>query len=301
MKLKIIVLLFLSLASVRLSHSQFDKPQVQLGFGISEPYNDLKGTYYTTQTLGSFYALTINPDFITNNYGGKTGMNFFGKGKINFDKYSTVRGILSLNFNTFNTFESDKSGNIGVQVINLNNKLDTVISSIDYNYTFANFGLGLGLEIAPTSFTNLLSPFFGGCMSFNFMNGNLSRTENGRDSVTLNISDFRIGLTFDAGIEAKVSRNVGIALGVKYELGNLFLKNTDGGIADAIEYGKSDGSINDEQGVFYSSIYGPVLTSVRSAVTAKTKEINWGTIYLAVNIGFDNPESKKPKTKKPKN
>ncbi len=289
------VIIFILTASV--TNAQFDKPQLQFGFGISEPYNDLKGTYYSSELLGSFEALTINPDFMTNNYGGKTGLDFFGKGKINFDKYSTVRGVATFNFNTFNTFETSKSGNIGVQVLTINNQLDTLLSSINYSYTFNNFGVGLGLEIAPTSFTNLISPYFGGNLTFNFMNGALARTENGYDSVKLSFSGFRMGVNFDAGIEAKISQNLGISLGIKYDLGNLLLKNTNGGIADAIEWGKSNASINDETGRFYSTLYGPVLTSVRKEVSSKQKQINWGTIYLAVNIGFNSPAPKKKPSK----
>ncbi|MBK8550933.1 MAG: outer membrane beta-barrel protein [Ignavibacteria bacterium] len=300
MKKKILTLLLFVFILAPAIQAQFDKPQIQLGIGVSEPYDDLKGTYYSDEILGDFYVQTVNPDFMTKNYGGKTGLDFFGKGKINFDKYSTVRGILNLNFNTFNTFESSKNGNIGVQVININNELDTVITSVSNNYTFNNFGLGLGLEIAPTSFTNLVSPYFGGSFNFNFMSGELSRTENRVDTVAMSFSDFRMGVTFDAGIEAKVNSNFGLALGVKYDLGNLFLKNTNSGIADAIEYGKSNASMNDEEGRFYSSIYGPVLTSVRREVQSNVKEINWGTIYLAVNIGFNQPKTKKPKTQSPK-
>lgn len=296
--MKNILLLLIILFSAGKVFSQFDKPVIQLGFGINEPYDDLKGTYYSNEILDNYYVQTINPDFMTNNYGAKTGLNFFGKGKINFDKYSTLRGVANLNFSTFNTFESSQSGNIGVQVININNQLDTLLTSITNNYTFSNFGLGLGLELAPTSFTNLVSPYFSGYLSFNFMNGDLSRTENGVDTVSLSFSDFRIGVTFDAGIEAKVNENLGIALGLKYDLGNLLYQSTNGSIADAIEYGKSNASINDAEGRFFSSIYGPVLSSVRREVQSKKKEINWGTAYIGVNIGFNTPEKKKPKTAK---
>ncbi|MEO8665639.1 MAG: hypothetical protein ABI462_09085 [Ignavibacteria bacterium] len=292
--------LLIFLVFVRNSYPQFDKPQLQVGIGFSEPYDDLKGTYFTNELLGSNTVLTINPDFMRNNYGGKSGLNFFAKGKINFDKYSTIRGIAQANFNTFNTFETSKSGNIGVQVININNELDTFLTSVNYSYTFNNFGLGFGLEVAPTSFTNLVSPYFGANLNFNFLSGELARTENNFDSVKLSFSDFRIGVNFDGGIEAKVSDNIGVALGIKYDLGNLLLKNTNGGIEDAIEFGKSNASINDEEGRFFSTIYGPVLTSIRREAIAKQKKINWGTIYLAVNIGFNNPETKKPKSNTPK-
>ncbi|MDQ3019166.1 MAG: hypothetical protein M3R36_01135 [Bacteroidota bacterium] len=300
MNIKTLCFAFLFFFFTSSSKAQFDKPILQLGFGISEPYNDLKGTYYTSQLLKSFSTITVNPDFMTNNYGGKTGLNFFGKGKINFDKYSTVRAVATFSFNTFNTFETSKSGNIGVQVININNQLDTVLTSVNYSYTFNNFGVGLGLEIAPTSFTNLISPFFGSSLTFNFMNGELARTENRVDSVKLSFSDFRIGINFDAGIEAKINPNLGVALGLKYDLGNFLLKNTNSGIADAIEWGKSNASIDDEEGTFYSTLYGPVLTSVRREVSSKQKLINWGTIYLAVNIGFSSTKTTKPRTRTPK-
>ncbi|MDZ4710756.1 MAG: hypothetical protein SGI89_00360 [bacterium] len=290
------ILLFAIFITTNLN-AQFNNTQLQFGIGISEPYNDLKGTYYTNEALGSFQALTINPDFITNNYGGKTGVHFFGKGKFNFDKYSIIRGVIGGSFNTFNTFESSKSGNIGVQVININNQFDTVLTSINYDYTFNNFGVGLGLELAPTSFTNFISPYFGAMLSFNFMNGELARTENRFDSVKFKFSDFRIGVNFDGGIEAKINPNFGLALGIKYDLGNLLLKNTNSSIADAAEWGRTNGSLNDAQGRFYSTLYGPVLTSVRREVATKEKKINWGTVYLGVNIYFDNT---KPKTQKPR-
>ncbi len=68
----------------------------------------------------------------------------------------------------------------------------------------------------------------------------------------------------------------------------------------AIEYGKSNAYMNDENGRFYSTIYGPVLTSVRREVSSNKKEINWGTIYLGVNYSFNTPKTTKPKTQKPK-
>ncbi len=298
MRLRNLLVFIYLLTLAATANSQFNKPQLQVGIGLIQPYNELKGTYYTNSQLGSATVLGINPDFMTNNYGGKSGLNFFGKAKINFDKYSIIRGVASLNFNTFNTFEPSKSGNIGVQIININGQLDTVLTSLNYSYSFNNFGLGLGLEVAPTSFTNLLSPYFGTNIFFNYFNGNLSRTENRVDSVKLSFTDFRIGVNFDAGIEAKISRSLGLALGVKYDLGNLLLKNTNSGIADAIEYGKSNASLNDEEGRFYSSIYGPVLTSIRSEVLSKQKKINWGTIYLGLNINLNSPAPKPKKISK---
>jgi len=280
-----------------ITYSQFNTPVLQLGIGVSEPFQELEGTYYMNQTLGSYLALTIDTNFMTNNYGAKTGLYFFGKGKINFDKYSIVRGVAHIGFNTFNTFQSSKSGNMGVVVININNEVDTLLTSVHYNYTFNNFQIGLGVEIAPTAFTHKLSPYFGANLSLNFFNGKLSRTESNVDSVTLSFGEFRMGAAFDAGIEVTFSKNFGLALGIKYDLGNLVYRNTNGSIADRIEWGKSNGSLNDEEGVFYSTIYGPVFSSTAREVRSAKKNMNWGTIYLAGNIYFNTPKKKAPPKK----
>lgn len=294
----IVFLLFHALSS----NAQFDKPQIQAGIGFNIPYDQLKGDYLQSELLGSFYVLTINNDFMTKNYAAKNGLSFFGKAKINFDAYSIVRGIFGLSFNTFNIFESSKSGNMGVVIQNINNKLDTVLTSVNYDYGFSNFGLGLGLEIAPSSFTKLISPFFGGSFNFNFMNGELSRTENRYDSVKTNFSDFRMGVNLEAGLEVNVTSNVSIAGGYRYEIGNLFLKNTGSSIADAIEFGKSNASLNDEEGRFFSTIYGPVMSSVRKEVLSSEKKLNWGTVFLGVNINlFETDKAKKKKTTTKKN
>jgi len=296
--MKILKYLFFVLIVTSISYSQFDKTQIQVGLGIIEPFgNTAKGTYYTNLPLGQTTVLGIDSNFMRNNYGLKTGLYFFGKAKFNFDKYAITRGVLFAGFNTFNTFEPSKSGNIGVTVININNQVDTVLSSVNYSYSFSAFSFGLGFELAPTSFTSKVSPYFGANIAFNMFNGKLSRTENRVDSVTTSFSDFRIGVDFDAGIEFKINKQFGLALGIKYDLGNLLLKNTNSGIADGLEWGKSNGSLNDDEGTFYSTLYEPVLTATRRQVASKKKDINWGTIYIAANIYLDKPKktSKTPK------
>ncbi|MEO8512377.1 MAG: opacity family porin [Ignavibacteria bacterium] len=290
--MKILKYLLLVLIFSSVSYSQFDKTILQVGIGIIEPFGTTaKGTYYANYNLGSTTVLGIDTNFMRNNYGLKTGLSFFGKAKFNFDKYAISRGVLFAGFNTFNTFEPSKSGNIGVTVININNQYDTVLTSVNYSYTFNSFSFGLGFELAPTAFTSKVSPYFGANIAFNLFNGKLSRTENRIDSLITSFSDFRIGVNFDAGIEFKINKQFGLALGVKYDLGNLLLKNTNSGIADAIEWGKTNGSLNDEEGRFYSTIYGPVLTATRREVLSARKDINWGTIYVAANIYLDKPKA----------
>jgi len=277
--------------------AQFDKPVLQFGIGIAEPFDDLKGTYYRNVFVGSSYLLAADTHFMTNNYGAKTGLYFFGKGKINFDKYSITRASAFISFSTFNTFEQVKTGSIGVRV-NINNQFDTILSSAAFNYTFNNFSFGFGLEVSPLSFTNVFSPYFGANMTFNTFNGRLSRTENRIDTTTISFTDFRIGFNFDAGLEAKFSKMFGMVLGVKFDLGNVLLKNTSSGIADRIEWGKSNASLNDDEGYFFSSIYSPVISSDNYLLNSKKKNINWGTIYLGLNIYFDTAKTTKKKSGK---
>lgn len=297
---KIIFILIITALNSYTVKAQFDKPQMQVGIGFTIPYDQLKGDYLQNEILGNYYLLTINENFMTNNYGGKNGLNFFGKGKINFDKYSIVRGTFGLTYSSFNTFEAAKSGIIGVEVLNFNNELDTIPTSITYDYNFSNFNIGLGLEIAPTSFTGIFSPYFGANFNFNFFGGELARTENSYDSVVTDFGDFRMGINFDAGFEVTLNKKTSFAFGYRYDLGNLFYKNTNGSLSDAVEYGKSNIPLNDEQGRFYSTIYGPVLSSVRRLVNSSEKKINWGTAYIGVNINLFETDKTKSKKAPPK-
>jgi hypothetical protein len=292
------VLLFLFFSTFISAFAQFDKPMIQIGIGLAEPMADAKGTYYTYVTLPStgFQYIAVNPDLFTNNYGAKTGFSFFGNGKINFDKYAITRGVVGIAFNTFNTFEPTKNGNIGVLFRNPNNgNIDTLPLSANFNYSFTNFSFGLGVEIAPTSFTNKLSPYFGARVAFNSFTSKISWTSTGTDTTTFEASNFRIGLMFDAGIEFKFSKTIGMVLGANYNLGNLLLKNTNSGFGDYHGWGKTGASINDGGGQFWSGLYDPILTSVNSLYNSKQKNINWGSIYLGVNIylntGKTNPKS----------
>ena len=299
MKTKFFIIGIFLLFSANL-YAQFNKPVLQLGIGIAEPFSDLKGTYYRNVQVGSggYFLLAPDTNLITNNYGAKTGLYFFGKGKINFDKYNITRAVASISFTTFNTFEPTKKGNIGIRVLNINNQYDTVLSSAEFNYTFNNFSFGLGLEVSPLAFTNVISPYFGANITLNTFNAKLSRTENRIDTNSISFTEFRIGANFDAGIEAKFSKMFGMVLGVKFDLGNLLLRSTSSGIADRLEWGKSNAYMNDDEGYFFSSMYSPVISSDVQSYTSKKKNINWGTFYLGINIYFEKDKTTKKKTDK---
>jgi len=69
-------------------NAQFNNVVLQIGAGIVEPMGDLKGTYYQDNLFRNYSLFSVNKDFMTNNFGAKTGFGLFGKGKINFDKFN---------------------------------------------------------------------------------------------------------------------------------------------------------------------------------------------------------------------
>lgn len=282
------------------SHAQFNNPIIQVGLGIAEPMGDMKGTYYNYFSgAHGLQFIGPNTDLFTINYGAKTGLNFFGNGKINFDKYGITRGVVGISFSTFNTFEPTKSGNVGVQYQPVGGGIDTTGVPATFNYTFNTFGFNLGVEIAPTSFTNKLSPYFGARISLNTFNAKMSWTTTRLDTTTFSANDFRIGVMFDAGIEFKFNKMFGMVLGANYNLGNLLLKNTNNSLADWQKWGSSNSSINDAEGQFWSSLYNGIITdgTIRP-YNAKQKNINWGSVYLGLNIYLGGLKNKQQPPKK---
>lgn len=282
------VLFILLAVSNSESFAQFDKPTFQLSVGISEPMDDLKGPDYFTYTntyLGTNYnqqLIFVDSSLIKDHYGAKTGFNLNGAAKINFDKYSIVRGVGFVSVNSFNTFQSQASGNTLLRF--LNNTYQPI--SVKYNYSVTAVALGIGLEIAPTSFTNVISPFFGANVTANFMSANLERTFGGfADTNRVSMSGTRFGVDFNAGIEYKVTPQWGLVIGARYAMANLLGKNTNQSLNDAVRFGSTNAGINDGKGGYYSNIYYAVDEGMNPVpFQAKEKKINWMAFYIGVNF-----------------
>ncbi len=293
MKTKILFLIVFVAFAANASFAQFDKFSFQLAAGITNPDKGLRGNNYINYSntyryvnkvfnIDSVFTFpyeiaSVDTNLISQNYGAKTGFFFQGMGKINLDKYETVRLIGSINFSTFNSFEGSKSGFIPVFTQSYIQQ-----TPISYDYTFNNFGLGLGFEVAPLSFTKVVSPFANAQFNFNFMNASLKRTTGPSDSTSISFNDFRMGISLGAGIEFKVNPQWGIVVGAKYDFANLLLKNTDR--SGRIEWGRTNASINDEEGTYSANIYDPIGTPIRDNIKSKQKDINWSSFYIGVNF-----------------
>lgn len=296
---KIILLFFLIVIPFTGAFSQFDKFSFQVNLGITSPTGELKGEspfVYVPSWKQYFYnpyknsidssilpnILMTDSTFMKDNYGASTGFSIFGAGKINIDKYNTLRGIVTLGFSSFNSFESEKFGNTPFLLITPQFQGYTTVP-VQFSSSFTAFGLGLGLEVAPTSFTNIFTPYFGGTFNFNFLSATLTRSY-GRDSIKAEIgTEFRIGAALHGGLELKVSKSMDIVAGVKYDLGNLLLKNTRSSFSDAITYGKTNMSLNDGEGFYYSNLANAEGEGYKIYNT-KNKNLNWWTFFVGVNI-----------------
>lgn len=293
MKNLILVLFLLVSICYSTAYSQLDKPSFQLSIGISEPQKDLRGDIYQDTWYNGTPITNISRDFITNNYGAKTGFSIFGLGKINFDKYDIFRGVLTLSYSNFNTFQGDKSTMALAQYRDINNNLVYVPIPVTYSYNFNNFGIGLGVEIAPIAFTNVISPFIGANFNFNFLSAGVVRTMSKADSLKANFTSFRLGANLNAGLEFKVSKQLGFVAGWKYEFANLLLKSSDASLSGAVTFGRDNLSLNDNGGTYFSSIFQNIYdTTPTIIINSKQKDIQWWTAYIGVNY-YLNLKSKR--------
>jgi len=295
---KIIPLVLLALfAMTTKGFSQFDQPTFQLGVGLAIPLDQLKGDNYLQTYIGANNLQVTkvdSVDFLTNNYAAKTGFSIFGKAKINFDKFNIIRGVGSIGFNSFNTFQSSQSGNYYIRING-----QPYPQSANYSYNFNALSVGLGLEVAPTSFTGVVSPYFGGYLTFNNFSGELNRAENSYDTTRMSFSGFRIGANLDAGLEFKVNPQFGFALGFKYDFGNLLLKEkASGNLSERYDWGRTNGKLFDDGGLYYGNIQKSENNpNDVGFYNANSKNLNWGTVYIAVNF-YPNATNKTSSTKK---
>lgn len=298
MKQKFTILFILLVLFVVKADAQFDQTSINFNLGLTVPTADLKGDSpfnYKSKWVGYWLNYSVTPpfvdstvlynvlmtdtNFIKENYGASTGFTISGSIKTNLDKWNTFRGLFNISYSNFNTFVTDKTGNAPFLV---NNQGFSIIP-VAYSSSFNALGLGLGFEVAPTSFTKVLSPYFGGLFNFNLLSATLTRAY-GRDSIKAEFgTEFRIGAALYGGMEIKVSPAFDIVAGVRYDFGNLLLKTTRSSYSDALQYGKTNLSLNDAEGFYYSNLASAEGEGVKQYNT-KNKNLNWWSFYVGVNL-----------------
>lgn len=144
-----------------------------------------------------------------NNYQMKNGFNFGADGKFALDKKCYFKITASLAYNMFNN-----SGNMEV----VENGVETRKINI--------FTAGAGLEYSFLPKKNI-NPFIGAELTGNFFNGKHT-LEIGDTSITENSlkPESRFGIQINGGIDIVSSRNFGVVIGIKYNIANLFGKDS---------------------------------------------------------------------------
>lgn len=272
-----------------LARAEFALPQSRLilegSVGLVFPYDELKGDDYVTYDRDGY--VFVDSALFADHLGAQPGIYIAGTIKYGIDKHSITRLVGTLTYNGFNSFQPRRSGTTLVRFVNNTYQQ----RSIEYDYGVNNVGLGLGLEIAPTSFTNLISPFFGANFNFNFFSADITRRSGFNDSVGANLNSFRMGVSFTGGLEFNINKTVAVSAGIRYDLGNLLLKETkrDG----YIEWGSRDANLNDENGRYISNLYYAIGEGY-NFFQSKQKKMNWGTAFLSLSFRpFDDKPAKK--------
>lgn len=241
-------------------------PSINVSVGISNPSGDLGGDLVTENDSGFIF---INPEFLTDNYANTTGITITGVLLIPVDKRGIISALISGSYSYFNIFRGESFGT-GIE-----NNLSVPAA---YDSRFSVSTAGFGIQVNPLS-GNKISPFINSSFTLNILS--LSLLKDNYFSAIFNDA-FRMGVNTFAGIEVRLNREYSLDISGSYHMSNLFLKSYDGSYESRAEFGRESISINDEQGVFYSNLSSP--GSVPYEVNGKTKNANWWSINLGVNI-----------------
>ena len=209
--------------------------------GYSLPLPDLAGTFPDDNTKNPV------PLFM------KSGYNVGADGKFYVDKKMRSFGItLSLAYMGFSTGDlTDTSG--------------TTYGSGNFN----SFTAGLGVEYKFLT-KKKAQPFVGAEFTANFLSGKFIPTT-GTESTMKSTS--RFGLTFGAGVDINLNKNIGIVAGGKYALLNLIGKSDDTSGTTATEY--------------------PLLDKERTVGTTTINALNLSYIQFYAGVSFYLMQPKK--------
>lgn len=182
------------------------------GYTMTLP--DLKGNYPAD--------ITKNPT----PYFVKNGFNFGADAKYYVDKKSTLGIMLSL------TYSMLSSGDIGIA--------DSTYGTGTYRANMNIFTIGVGAEydFAPKRPAN---PFVNVQFTTNIIGGKTTFDQSSGliPSSSMDMtSAVRFGAMFGAGVDVKLSKNVGVVIGGRYAFANLFGKDSTAG--STTTYGLND-------------------------------------------------------------
>ncbi|NOS86329.1 MAG: outer membrane beta-barrel protein [Ignavibacteria bacterium] len=249
----LVIVLVLLFAATGLKAQTFAVPKwnIHLHGGYTLPLPDLKGSYPTD----IINVKNPRPYFM------KAGFNFGGDVKYYIDKKSTFGILASL------TYTMMSSGDIGV------NDSSFGIGTFRTDMNMFTIGVGAEYDFAPKRPAN---PFVNVQFTTNIIGGKTSLIQSGNGGPAgfeANMtSAVRFGAMFAAGVDVKLSKNVGVVIGGRYSFANLFGKDSTAG--SSTTYGLND----------------------KETTTQKSKKMAYLQFYAGVSLYFGQP--KRPLKKK---
>ena len=248
--MKSVKLLFVSVIVLAAFSGQvFSQPKFVLHItgGLSVPFPDLKGDVSTILTT---------PNNIDDNYLMKLGFNFGADGKYAFDKKGNFRGVFGIGYNIF-VNPAD---------------LVSIGTTINYRPTIGILTLSLGPEYAFLP-KEKFNPFVGVDFTANFISGSYeySLQTTTLSNITLE-SAARFGLQFGLGGDIKLGKNIGLVVGVKYNLANLIGKDSDTSKISATSH-----ALNDAEYTYNNKTY-------------PAKSISYVQIYSGITFYIGQPK-----------
>lgn len=178
--------------------------------GYTTTLPDLKGDFPGDLKSGK----NPTPYFINN------GFNFGADAKYYVDKKSTFGVMLSL------TYSMLSSGDKGTTALDTNSILGIGEGTWRTDMNIFTIGVGVEYDFAPKRPAN---PFVNVQFTTNIIGGktNFDRTAGNVASYSSNMSSaIRFGAMFGAGVDVKLSKNIGVIIGGRYAFANLFGKDS---------------------------------------------------------------------------
>lgn len=248
----LVVVLMLLFAASGVKAQTYAVPKWNIHFhgGYTMTLPDLKGTFPGDLQAGK----NPTPYFVNSGFNAGADIKYY------VDKKSTFGVMLSL------TYTALSSGNVGVSDLDSNSILGIGSGTWKSNMNIFTIGVGAEYDFAPKRPAN---PFVNVQFTTNIIGGNTTFEKNGGfvDSYSRDMSSaVRFGAMFGAGVDVKLSQNVGVVIGGRYAFANLFGKDSTGNTSTT--YGLND----------------------KETTTMKSRKMAYLQFFAGVSLYFGHPK-----------
>jgi hypothetical protein len=202
-----------------------------------------------------------------NTYEMKSGLSFGAEGKYFLGKNRNLGLILSLDYCLFSNSEPYVSA--------YGNNVKRTLSTF-------NIGTGAEYDFIPGGRIN---PFIGISANYHIFNGDFEFTYEGYTLKSELETAKRYGVSAGFGVNFEIKKSIGLVIGGKYHMANLFGKDYDTTLHPANTY-----RLDDNEHIYISTL---------TTTTIEAKNISYLQFTLGVTISFNQP-TKKDKFVRPK-